>query len=168
MAVYGTQVADISVGTIGLLAGAVPIGTIIGTLAVRAGGDDASLLRLVGSVSVVGGAISLVVFAIEPGMPLVVLAFIGAGVTFAASVPSNTVAGRRIPDEVRASVFSVLQGVVLGAHALGAVVGGVAASWVGVTNAMVGASIGLVGIGLFGIAAVRARVPVPEPVLVAD
>ena len=168
MAVYGTQVADIPPRAIGLLAGAVPLGTILGTLIVRAAGGDASLLRLVGTISVFGGAIALAVFAVEPGMPLVVVAFMGAGVTFAATVPANAVAGRRIPDDVRASVFSVLQGFILGAHALGAVVGGLAASWLGVANAMVGASIGLVGVGLLGIAAVRAMEPVPEPVLVAD
>lgn len=66
-----------------------------------------------------------------------VAAFFFVGVAFGCTVPTNVVAGRRIPDEVRSSVFGFLQGVILVGFGIGSVAGGALAEQVGVRQALV-------------------------------
>ena len=64
------------------------------------------------------------------------------------NIPTNTAAGRRIPDEIRASTFGILQGVVVGAHALGAATGGLVANRISLDFAATLGAATLLSLGL--------------------
>jgi hypothetical protein len=57
------------------------------------------------------------------------------GVVFASRIPGNQVAGLRIPDPVRASAFGILNGLMMTAMGLAAVLGGVLGDRIGVREA---------------------------------
>jgi predicted MFS family arabinose efflux permease len=67
------------------------------------------------------------------------LGFVGVGVVFGTLIPTNTVAGTRLPNESRASAFGLAQGALYFAEGGGAAVGGIIASVWSVRTACVGA-----------------------------
>jgi predicted MFS family arabinose efflux permease len=145
---YGVEILGLANVEIGVLLAMVPLGTIVGTLAMRPQGSDRRLLRLSGVASLGAGVVAMPVFLFEWHGLLAHLGFFAIGVGFAASIPTNTAAGRRIPDEIRASTFGILQGVVVGAHALGAATGGLIAT---TTNLSTAATIGAGGLVVVGV-----------------
>jgi hypothetical protein len=126
--VYVRQVIAGTSAEIGLALAAVPLGTIAAAFVVRSVGGPGRLVGQMARLAIAGSLVALAVFALEPDLPLVLAGFGAVGVVFTSSVPANTLAGLRIPADRRAGVFSVLQGLVLGSQALGAVLGGVVAS----------------------------------------
>lgn len=145
---YAVDELVLSEARVGFLLAMVPLGTIVATLAIRADGSDLKLLRLSGAVPLIAGGLALPAFSVGLDGVAAYLGFFGIGIGFAAAIPTNTAAGRRIPDEIRASTFGILQGVVVGAHALGAAFGGLIATWVSLRfAATLGAGV-LSGIGL--------------------
>jgi len=159
--VYVTRQAGGGPGMVGLALAAVPVGTIAATFAVRSHGDAAALLRRVGGLAVAGAVVGCVLFALGTGLPLVLVAYGAVGVVFASSVPANTLAGWRIPDASRAGVFSILQGLVLGSQALGALVGGLTAGAVSAVFASSAALLLAAAVGLFVLRTARRTVVVP-------
>lgn len=145
---YGVDVLGLRDIRVGLLLAMIPLGTILGTLAMRPEGSDGQLMRMSGVAAVLAGGVALPVFAFGWEGVLAYVGFFAVGVGFSASIPTNTAAGRRIPDEIRASTFGILQGVVVGAHALGAAAGGLLAS---VTSLPTAAAIGAGALALVGL-----------------
>ncbi len=155
--------AEVPDGAVGLLAAAVPLGTILGTAATSAASGGARRLLMAAAMAVVaGGAGAAVLFATSGSWWLLVGGYAAIGLVFAASPPANAVAGRRVPPERRAAVFGVLQGVVLGAHAAGAAVGGLLAEATTPRTAVLCAGTGCVVIGVVA-ATVLTRTVAPLP-----
>lgn len=149
VAPYAQEVVGMTDGQTGLVAAMVTVGSIIGTLVLRVRGNDLRLLRLTGLLGVVGGLGAVVTLALGTNRLTTYVAYVWIGVAFLASLPANAAAGRRIPDDVRASTFAVLQAGVLGSQALGALAGGVLAQAWDIHSAVVVASgmAALAGIG---------------------
>ncbi len=125
VAVYGKLVAGFGDATIGLLSAITPAATLIAVTAMRTSGEDRVLLRrgmlLAGTAS--GGA--AVLLALGVGDVLAFAAFALVGVVFSFVTMTNVVVGRRLPDDNRVSIFSILQtGVFLGLS-VGSLLGGV-------------------------------------------
>jgi predicted MFS family arabinose efflux permease len=150
--------AGFSTTTIGVLAATVALGATVAALAVPAGLDDRRLLRAAAILAAAGSFIGIVGFLLPARMPSALLPYIGIGIVFAVALPTNAVAGGRLPSEVRSSAFGMLVGLLMGAQAAGAALGGVAAGWFG--NGTVQAA-ALVPVVVFaGVALLR--MPAPE------
>ena len=126
-------------GLVGLLAAAVPVGTIIGTVLVARSSDHHSLLRSAAMCATVTAAAAVPLFWFEVGGAGAFLAFLISGGMFAVSIPTNIVIGTRLQRGTRASAMGIAVGVLFGSQALGAAVGGVVASIVGPPRAIAGA-----------------------------
>jgi predicted MFS family arabinose efflux permease len=137
---------DVRDGFVGLLAAAVPVGTLIGTAAVSAGhADHSQLLRKAALVTVVSAAASSALFFADvEGFAAFLAFFIGGGM-FAVSIPTNTVIGLRLQRDNRATAMGIAVGVLMGSQALGAALGGLAASRVGIDRT-IGCSLALAAV----------------------
>jgi MFS family permease len=125
---YGKDVG-LPQGAVGLLAAAVPIGTLIATAAIATGGrDHHRLLRNAAWCGAVTSAAAAPLFWLEAGGGFAFVAFAIAGGIFAVSIPTNTVIGMRLSRDTRASAMGIAVGVLMGSQAVGAALGGVAAS----------------------------------------
>ncbi len=133
----------------GLLAAAVPIGTILVSSVVPFHGSARALLRTAGTVTFGGAAVALVFFGADTSMPLILVGFLGVGVIFGTLIPTNTVFGTRVPNESRASAFGLAQGVLYFAQGAGAAAGGIVASIWGVRTACMIAMLIALAAGLF-------------------
>ncbi|MEQ1786568.1 MAG: MFS transporter, partial [Acidimicrobiales bacterium] len=166
------QAVGLPDGMLGLLAAAIPIGTLVAT-AVIAGGmrDHHSLLRSAGWCAALTSAVAALLFWFEVGGALAFGAFAIAGGLFAVSIPTNTVIGMRLSRDTRASAMGIAVGVLMGSQAIGAALGGVAANVVGPAHAIAGSlTIGAV-FSLWSVVTtpvdakhlVRRRRPAPAP-----
>ncbi len=125
VAVYGKIVAAFSDETIGLLSAVTPAMTLVTVALLRMSGDDRELLRrglLIGAVSATAASILLFVGV---GGVLAFIAFALLGVQFTFVSMTNVVVGRRVPDDNRVAIFSILQSGVFLGLSLGALSGGV-------------------------------------------
>jgi len=135
-------------GLLGLLAAAVPVGTLLGTAVIATGTRDHHvLLRNAAWCGTITAACAAPLFWLEVRDGLAFLAFAIAGGIFAVSIPANTVIGTRLSRDTRASAMGIAVGVLMGSQALGAGLGGVVASLVGSPRAISGA---LVAATVFG------------------
>jgi MFS family permease len=125
---YGADVG-LSKGTVGLLAATIPVGTLVATAAIASGGrDHHRLLRTAAWCGAVTAGAAAPLFWLEAGGPFAFVAFAIAGGVFAVSIPTNTVIGMRLSRDTRASAMGIAVGVLMGSQAVGAALGGVAAS----------------------------------------
>ncbi len=115
----------------GLLAAAVPAGTVVATLVVPRAGSPSRLLRG-GSLGAASAALAAPALWMEVTVAPALAVFALSGAVFCAAVPANVVLGTRLDREVRASAMGIALGLVMGLQALGAVLGGLAASAWGV------------------------------------
>jgi MFS family permease len=129
----------LSEGFYGLAAAAVPIGTLIGTAFIARSSDHHTLLRSAGICTIVTAAAAAPLFWFEVGGAGTFLAFLISGGMFAVSIPTNVVIGTRLARSTRASAMGIAVGILMGSQALGAAVGGAAASIVGPPRAITGA-----------------------------
>jgi MFS family permease len=136
---YGVEVG-MPDGTIGLLAAAVPVGTLLGTAAIATGArDHHRLLRNAAWCGAVTSAAAAPLFWLEANGVFAFVAFAVAGGIFAVSIPTNTVIGMRLSRDTRASAMGIAVGLLMGGQALGAAVGGIVASVVGTPQAIAAA-----------------------------
>lgn len=126
-------------GYLGLLAAAVPVGTLIGTAVIARSSNHHTLLRSAGLCTAITAALAIPFFWFEVGGGGAFVAFVISGGMFAVSVPTNIVIGTRLHRESRASAMGIAVGVLMGSQALGAAAGGLAASAFGPPRAIVGA-----------------------------
>ncbi len=135
----------------GVLAASVAIGTMIIVSIVPLENRSARWLLRAAAVVATGGAVAaLALFGLDLHLPLVVLAFGAVGVTLGSVIPTNTVAGTRLPNESRASAFGLAQGVLFGADAAGAAIGGLLTAAFGVRGACLTAMGFVLAVGLWG------------------
>ena len=125
---YGTDVG-VPKGTVGLLAATVPVGTLLATAAIATGSrDHHRLLRTAAWCGAVTSAAAAPLFWLEASGGFAFVAYAIAGGIFAVSIPTNTVIGMRLSRDTRASAMGIAVGLLMGSQALGAALGGVAAS----------------------------------------
>jgi predicted MFS family arabinose efflux permease len=124
-------------GQAGLLAAAIPCGAIVATVLTRSRGTDTEKLRRASVVALAGAVVAIVFFTMGPPLPTVLIAFAAVGAMLASRVPANEVSGLRIPDRVRGSAFTIIQGFLLGGQAVAAAIGGVLARWIGIRQTLV-------------------------------
>jgi MFS family permease len=116
---------------IGFLAAMVPVGTILASALVRRRGEHEDLLRTSAMVVLLGAVGGCIWFLIEPPNLWAAAAFFSIGITFAMVIPAYAVVGTRLPEEIRASAFGLMQGMLLGGQALASIAGGGLAVLVG-------------------------------------
>src|SRR5688500_1393554 len=126
-------------GYLGLLAAAVPLGTLIGIAVIARSTDHHTLLRSAALCSAVTAAAAAPLYWFEVGGFGAFLAFLISGGMFAVSIPTNVVIGTRLRRGTRASAMGIAVGILMGSQAIGAAVGGVVASVVGAPRAIAGA-----------------------------
>jgi MFS family permease len=118
-------------GVIGAFAATIPLGTIVASLLVRRKGDHTELLRTSALVVLLGSAGAITWFLISPPNYYAAAGYFSIGIAFAMVIPTYAVIGPRIPEQVRATTFSVLQGMLLGSQAIAAILGGALAIGIG-------------------------------------
>lgn len=131
--------AGVSRGLLGLVAASIAAGTILVTLVIARSSDHHALLRAASLCTVVACALAAPLFWLEVRGAAVFVAFAITGAIFAVSIPTNIVIGTRLLRETRATAMGIAVGVLMGSQALGAALGGVAASVVGPPRAIAGA-----------------------------
>lgn len=125
VAVYGTLVANFDERTIGLLSAVTPAATLAWVALMKPSGRDSRLVYSGLLTAGLAAAAGSVLFFLGVGGVLAFVAFALIGIMFSFVPMTNVVVGRRLPDENRVSIFSILQsGVFLGLSA-GALLGGV-------------------------------------------
>ncbi len=141
VAVYALRHLGTSDAGPGILAAAVPIGTIAVSSVVPFHGNARWLLRVAAVVADSGAAVALLFFSVDAELPLLLVGFVGVGVIFASALPTNTVFGSRVPNASRASAFGLAQGVLLSSEGAGAAFGGIVASVWSVRTACIAAMV---------------------------
>ncbi|MGH9275839.1 MAG: MFS transporter, partial [Acidimicrobiales bacterium] len=126
-------------GYLGLLAAAIPLGTLIGTAVIARSTDHHALLRSAALCSAITAAAAAPLYWFEVGGPGAFLAFMISGGMFAVSIPTNVVIGTRLRRGTRASAMGIAVGILMGSQAAGAAVGGVVASMIGSPRTIAGA-----------------------------
>jgi MFS family permease len=134
---------------IGILAAVVPVGMIVAATFTPRRGEHLMLLRVSALLVLIGSTIAFVGFLAHLALPWAVIPYFGVGIVFALVVPANTVVGARLPRDVRASAFGLLQGSLMAAQALGAAIGGLLASAIGVAGACAIAMLPTMGYAAF-------------------
>ena len=125
VAVYGTLVAGFGEQLIGLLSAVTPAATLLAVTLMKTTGRDARLLYSGLSTAGVSAAIASVLFFLGVGGVLVFAAFVFVGTMFAFVSMTNVVVGRRLPEENRVPIFSILQSGVFLGLSTGALLGGI-------------------------------------------
>jgi MFS family permease len=134
---------------IGILAATVPLGTILASVLVRRQGKPDDLLRTSALVIMLGSAGGILWFLIEPPNYWAAAGYFSIGVVFAMVIPAYAVVGVRLPEDIRASAFGLLQGLLLGGQALASIAGGGLAVLVGPGPASAFALFPALGYALF-------------------
>ena len=119
----------------GLLATVAPAAAVVTSFFLPSAGRHRALVRLVCRTSAVMTAVAGLVFLVDSPMPLVLVGFLAAGAMDVLTVPAGVVIGQRLPQASRGTAFSFLEGVLMAAHALGAVTAGLLASVLAVPTA---------------------------------
>ncbi len=96
-------------GAAGVLAAAVPLGTIAFAAAIKPPSGRDGATRLPGLWGAVLASSAVLVFVSEPGLPVATLGFFGVGAVFGVVLQLTAVVGLAVPDDVRAAAFGVLQ-----------------------------------------------------------
>jgi predicted MFS family arabinose efflux permease len=137
--VYAEDVLGQGAGTAGVLAAAVPIGTIVVVSLFHVDPHGSQPLRPIAVVAGLSSAVAGATFVADTGLPWAVVNFVLVGCVFGAVVPANAVLGVRIPDRFRAASMGLLQAALTAAQGLGAAIGGVAAQFGGARSSCVAA-----------------------------
>ena len=136
-------------GVIGIFAATVPAGTILASALVRRQGEHEDLLRTSALVILLGSIGGIFWFFIEPHDLWACVAYFSIGVCFAMVIPAYAVVGTRLPEDIRATAFGLLQGLLLGGQAVASIAGGALANLVGSGPAAAYALFPALGYGLF-------------------
>jgi predicted MFS family arabinose efflux permease len=151
VSVYALQELADSASVAGVLAAAIPAGTIIAVLLARPrSGTDAFKLQRAALIGLTGGLIGVAVFAAGPDLPLILLGFGAVGALYASRVPANEVALLRVHDNLRGPASSVFNSFLVGGQAAAAALGGIVARSFGVRQTIAVALLIPAAIGAWG------------------
>lgn len=123
--VFGSSVVGLNQFWIGILAATIPAGLLITIWSLKTEGSDETILKRGALLMAGAGATSSVLLAFGTTAVFAFAGHIVVGVALAFSTVANIAVGRRIPANIRAGCFAVLQGAVFIAHGAGSVLGGV-------------------------------------------
>lgn len=135
VAVYVREHLRAGNGRVGVLAAMIPVGTITASLIVPRHGDPRRLLRASAVLVVACGTAAFAGFAATPGTLGSALSYVALGGIFAVVIPAYSFVGIRLPADVRATAFGLLQGMLLGGQALAGIAGGLLANATGAPGA---------------------------------
>ena len=121
---------------------------IAGSLVVGAVGSRLSPRLLCGAGSVTAAVLLLVRFNVPVVAVAVALSAVAGAIAVGSAVGVDTLAQQRVPEAYRGRVFGTLQAAIWLASLLGAVVGGVGATWLGVVGML---DVAAVLVGLAGV-----------------
>jgi MFS family permease len=141
--VYAADVLDRGSGTAGALSAAVPIATVIASVLIPFDLSRRSPLRWIGAVAAAGAGLSVVGLSVADSFVVALAGFGAIGLVYSTAVFANSVFSVVVPDDVRASVFGLIQAAFTGAQALGVIVAGVLSDLIGVRLAL-GCVLGIV------------------------
>lgn len=145
-------------GTTAALSAAAAAVTILLTLvAVPYLPDRDQQLRVIALLSLCGGLL-LCLFALTPGLPVLLVPLAGAGALAVVLVPASALVGPLLPDEIRAGAFGLLMGLLAASQALAALAAGVLAEHLGTGTAVALAAVPSVAAGAWHL-----LVPVRRP-----
>jgi hypothetical protein len=131
----------------GILAAAVPVGTIVAGLVPFDPGGPAPVRRI-GLTGAVAAAVAASAFAVGGSLPMSLLAFAGVGGLFGTVIAAQAVCGAHVPAHLRSSTFGFVQAVMAGTEATAAVGGGLLADAVGVRTTCLAISVAALGLGV--------------------
>jgi MFS family permease len=134
--VYAADVLNRDAGTAGVLSAAVPFGTILATLFIPFDLSRRSPLRWIGVVAAVGAGLGMLGLGLADSFVVALAGFGAIGLVYSTAVFANSVFSVVVPDDVRASVYGVIQAAFTSAQAIGVVVAGVLSDLVGVRTAL--------------------------------
>lgn len=149
--VYAKAHLGASDGVVGLLAAAIPVGSIVAAAVVPRRGSHANLLRASAMTALVGCSLAAGLFMMRPGLMLSLVAYAALGATFGLVIPAHTVLGARLPEQVRGTAFSMLQGLLLGGQGLASIGGGLLARVAGAQAVTALALLPGIGFALYAI-----------------
>lgn len=136
-AAYSRFGLDAGAGRTGMLAASVPVGILAVIPLLPKKGHPTRLLRAASLASLAGAVAGGVAF-VAGSLAGALVGYLAAGAVSASVTPAQIAFQPRISTEDRPAVFSLLQGLLMGVQALGAVLGGLAADGAGVRRAAVG------------------------------
>ena len=99
---------------VGVTLAAVPLGTLAGEHAHALRYGSAATASSGAWVTFSAATLGFVLFLLDPGEPLILVACASAGAVVGSLVPCNTALGTRIPSEVQGTAFSIIQGTLMG------------------------------------------------------
>ncbi len=155
--VYGTDVVGLGKAATGLLAAVVPAATLLSIMDLSTDGDDHDILEqglILAFIAAVPAAL-LLGAGYNEASAFLGYAFVGLIFTFATA--ANIAVGRRIPSDIRAGTFGVLQALVFLATSLGAALGGFGADSLGSKETAAVAMLVTAASALVAITLLRAR-----------
>ncbi len=120
---------------VGLLSAAVCASIILTALVAPRSGSDTALLRSASLLALLGCGLGAGLFALELGVPGVVLPFLAVGIALTSRVPGTQVVGTRVDDIQRANVYSVALACIAAGQAFIPLGAGAVAQSIGVQHA---------------------------------
>jgi hypothetical protein len=158
---YATKVVGSTASGAGVAVAAVAFGDFFATAAIRVVGSSAHLLRLSSAIAAAGAGAAGTAFLLPVHAITALIGFLAVGVIFASGIPANTVMGTEVADDIRASAFGILNGVLRASNAVAAIAAVGLASAVGIRATYVTVAVLALAVGCWGIA-VRVR-PTTQP-----
>jgi len=114
--------------TVGLLMGAMPVGTVAGILVIGRLSRPDERLKMIGALAILSCA-PLVASLLRPPLPLLLLLFVLAGAGGAYQLAAARAFVQAMPNGQRGQAFGVAQSGLLTAQGLGILIAGAAARW---------------------------------------
>jgi MFS family permease len=158
---YATKIVGGTASVAGIAIAAVAFGDFCASAAIRVVGSSTHLLRLSSVIAAAGAGAACIAFLLPVHTVTALVGFVAVGVIFASGIPANTVMGTEVPDDIRASAFGILNGVLRATNAVAAIAAVGLASAVGIRATYVTVAVSAFAVGCWGIA-VRVR-PTTQP-----
>ncbi len=153
--VYGGDIVDLSDAGTGLLAAVVPAATLLAILDLNTEGSDHDVLEQGLIVAFMASIPAAFLLGTGANQASAFVGFAMVGMVFTFSTSANIAVGRRIPSDIRAGTFGVLQALVFLATSLGTAAGGIFAQSIGSERAAAGAMVATAAMALAATTALR-------------
>ncbi len=155
--VYGSNVAGLSAAGTGMLAAVVPAATLLSIVDLNADGNDREVLEHGLSLAFIASLPAAIFLGTGTNTAGAFVGFALVGLVFTFSTAANIAVGRRIPADIRAGTFGVLQALVFLATTLGTALGGISAGHLGSRRAAAAAMLVTSASSLAAVAALNSK-----------